>query len=137
LEKEEWNDHDPKILHRIARGIQSALNYLHTRKPAILHRDLKPSNVLLDECLHPKLSDFGLSRTLPISLDTADRPERPEERGVKKRSLTMHVGTLGFMAPEIRTGDKIPRESFNGNDVFERELCGNEVLAKYGKPADM
>jgi serine/threonine protein kinase len=94
------------VLSCLSRGLQSALNYLHSRTPAILHRDLKPSNVLLDDNMHPKLSDFGLSRALP---SFTDMPERSELQHVtKKRCLTMHVGTLGFMARTLALTDPNP-----------------------------
>lgn len=36
------------------------MSYLHKQK--IVHRDLKPSNILINEYLHPIISDFGISK---------------------------------------------------------------------------
>lgn len=51
-----WNKTKKLI---IVYGIAHSMFYLHSKE--ILHRDLKPSNILLDDDLHPKLTDFGLS----------------------------------------------------------------------------
>ena len=42
--------------------ISLAIEYMHTRNQQILHRDIKSSNVILDDTLHCKLCDFGMSK---------------------------------------------------------------------------
>jgi serine/threonine protein kinase len=46
--------------YQIIKGICAGLHYLHQN--CIVHLDLKPSNILLDDCMVPKIADFGLSR---------------------------------------------------------------------------
>ncbi len=67
---------------RILCEVCQALLYLHTLDSPIIHRDLKPQNVLLDEHLHVKLCDFGLSK--PIT-----------------NSMTSGVGTFEYCSPEV------------------------------------
>ena len=53
--------------YKIIRGIAQGIQYLHEHsRLKVIHRDLKPSNVLLDENMNPKISDFGLARTVEI-----------------------------------------------------------------------
>ncbi|GLE05369.1 hypothetical protein PINS_up014382 [Pythium insidiosum] len=68
---------------RIAVHVLEALTYLHSLQPQVLHRDLKSRNILLTSTLEAKLIDFGVSR----------------ERG--EQTLTIGVGTLRWMAPEV------------------------------------
>lgn len=45
----------------MALDVAQGMAWLHASKPQIIHRDLKPSNLLIDENLHVKVCDFGLS----------------------------------------------------------------------------
>ncbi|GJN04748.1 hypothetical protein PR202_ga22320 [Eleusine coracana subsp. coracana] len=47
---------------QIIKGICDGLHYLHKEK-GIIHMDIKPANVLFDNCMVPKIIDFGLSRS--------------------------------------------------------------------------
>ncbi|MFI6316838.1 protein kinase [Nonomuraea sp. NPDC050556] len=55
-------------LHRLAIGVATALTAVH--EAGVIHRDLKPDNVLLGPD-GPRVIDFGIARTLEMSLTPA------------------------------------------------------------------
>lgn len=81
---------------QIALGTARALAYLHHDcKPPILHLNIKSTNILLDENYEPRLSDYGLSKLLPM---------------FDNYGLTKFHNAVGYIAPELaessRASDK-------------------------------
>lgn len=70
LEKNRKGKRDPKfddtIKLIISYGVAVSMAYLHSQNR--IHRDLKPGNVLLDEHLHPFLTDFGTAKQIDSSI---------------------------------------------------------------------
>lgn len=67
-----------------AKQLCDVLEYLHTRKPAIIYRDMKPSNIMLKPDGSVMLIDFGIAREF-------------KEHNVEDTSC---LGTRGYAAPE-------------------------------------
>ena len=88
-----------------------AVDYLHQYKPQpIILRDLKPANILFDDKgineIFFKLCDFGLAKFH------------------NDESHTRMVGTMKYMAPEVREGKHYNTKS----DVYSLAKIGYELL---------
>jgi mitogen-activated protein kinase 1/3 len=96
---------EPVHINTVLYNFLLGLRYIHSA--GILHRDLKPANVLVNQDCSVKICDFGLARAA-FGEDTAEHEETPaseEERpGAaprRPRSLTGHVVTRWYRAPEL------------------------------------
>ena len=74
----------------IAVAVARGLAYAHQHD--IVHRDVKPQNVLLAEDGEPKVTDFGIARSLDVE-------------GVTQSGTV--VGTSNYIAPEQATGQPV------------------------------
>jgi eukaryotic-like serine/threonine-protein kinase len=103
------------LTRQVARGLAFAHEH------GIVHRDVKPQNVLLDEEGSPKVTDFGIARSLDPQegltqtgtlLGTSDyiAPEQASGRRVDERSDQYALGVLLY---ELLTGEvPYPAETF-------------------------
>ncbi|XP_056163271.1 L-type lectin-domain containing receptor kinase IX.1-like [Syzygium oleosum] len=98
-----------EMRHRIARGLASALLYLHEfGNQCVLHRNIKSSNVMLDTEFNAKLRDFGLARLVDHD---------------KGSQITVLAGARGYMAPECLITGKATKES----DVYSFGVVALEI----------
>lgn len=71
--------------YAIGLELLNILDYLHSRRPAIIYQDLKPANIMMTPAGHIKLIDFGTA----LIRDHSDEVKRL-------------AGTVGYGAPEQR-----------------------------------
>ncbi|KAG6778905.1 hypothetical protein POTOM_015268 [Populus tomentosa] len=113
---------DFQTRRNIIMDVAKGLAYLHEEcRQRIVHLDIKPQNILLDENLHAKISDFGLSKLI-------DRDQ--------SQVVTTMRGTPGYLAPELFSSvitEKADVYSF-GIVVME-VVCGKKNLDR-SQPAE-
>jgi eukaryotic-like serine/threonine-protein kinase len=95
---------------RYGLQIAGALDFAHKR--GLVHRDVKPQNVLLTEEGEPKVTDFGIARSVDVQsvtqsgtvLGTSDyiAPEQAKGEQVDQRT---DIYSLGVMLYELLTGE--------------------------------
>src|SRR5204862_1920525 len=102
------------LAHRLAQGLPAPREAAElTRKVAeavayapvegVIHRDLKPANILIDKNGQPRLTDFGLAKSLqgePGASATGDRASAHGELTATGQIL----GTPSYMPPEQASG---------------------------------
>ncbi|KAG9020387.1 hypothetical protein FRB95_004300 [Tulasnella sp. JGI-2019a] len=69
LNREQRDELDPRAIfyrtfneYDVIAGIVDGITYLYANN--IIHGDLKAANILLDDVLHPKICDFGLTKVI-------------------------------------------------------------------------
>eukprot|EP01099_Mayorella_cantabrigiensis_P004755 TRINITY_DN362_c0_g1_i1.p1 TRINITY_DN362_c0_g1~~TRINITY_DN362_c0_g1_i1.p1 ORF type:complete len:531 (-),score=125.59 TRINITY_DN362_c0_g1_i1:95-1606(-) len=108
--------HDPKNNISMFRRLQMVrdtvlgMNWLHCSQPLIIHRDLKPANLLLDDNLHVRVCDFGLSAV-----------KEPQDKLQDKDGIR---GTPLWMAPEVLQGKQLDEKT----DVYSFAICLWEIV---------
>ena len=86
----------------IGAAVCDALNYLGTRKPAVIHRDIKPGNVRITPQGEIFLVDFGLVKTMQGSQATTTGARAmtpgfspPEQYGTARTDQRSDIFSLG------------------------------------------
>ncbi|XP_076781208.1 ankyrin repeat and protein kinase domain-containing protein 1 isoform X2 [Arvicanthis niloticus] len=101
---------------RIIHETSLAMNFLHSIKPPLLHLDLKPGNILLDNNMHVKISDFGLSKWMEQST---------QKQSIERSALR---GTLSYIPPEMfLENNKTPGPEY---DVYSFGIVIWEILTQ-------
>ncbi len=110
---------------------QSALGVAALHEAGIIHRDLKPANILLDQRLHPKVTDFGFARLIDQSTQLTNQGQAlgtpyymaPEQMdSVADIGQAADVYALGIILYRALAGGRLPFEAKNLLELFELML---------------
>ncbi|KAL2925025.1 hypothetical protein RDABS01_007670 [Bienertia sinuspersici] len=110
---------------QIAIDAAQGLDYLHSGcNPSIVHRDMKTSNILLDENLHAKISDFGISKVFSAEC-------------TESAVTTNVVGTHGYLDPEYYSTQRLHKKSdvYSFGVVLLELITGlPSIITRSGEP---
>ncbi|MGF1580203.1 MAG: protein kinase [Gemmataceae bacterium] len=113
----------PREVARTMQKLADAMDFAH--KKNIIHRDLKPANVLLTQDNEPKITDFGLAKSLDDDsgqtgtgaiLGTPSYMSPEQAKGLTKSiGPAADIYSLGAMFYDMLTG----RPPFRGQTVLD------------------
>ena len=118
---------------QMAVDVGSAMEYLHSLKPAIIHRDLKSHNILRTMDGKLKVCDFGLVNVKNAQAGTPAymAPELLENKHFNK---SVDVYAFGVLLNELFTGE-IPFYGIDIQTIRERCVSGERPhMPSYGIP---
>ncbi|XP_016987429.1 serine/threonine-protein kinase pelle [Drosophila rhopaloa] len=144
----------------ISVGTARGIYFLHTaRNIPLIHGDIKPANILLDQCLQPKIGDFGLVREGPKSINAVMQVKKkfgtrvylpPEFRNSNQLSTGVDVYSYGIVLLEVFTGrqvtDRLPKNDLKQDLLVyvkqhskhnRVELLDKHVATPMGEELDM
>lgn len=133
---------EPTRAARYVKTIAEAIHYAH--RQGVLHRDLKPSNVLIDQLDQPRITDFGLAKSLAtdarltLSGQTLGTPQYipPEQASIHhgQAGPWSDVYSIGGILYHLVTG----RPPFVGGqvgDVLQQVLQSEPVAPRVLNPS--
>jgi len=115
---------------RMARDAALGMNWLHCSNPVFIHRDLKSSNLLVDDNMHVKVCDFGLSQLIPRDKKVKDKQNAkgtplwmaPEVMMFQEFNEKCDVYSFGIVLWEILTREE-PFAQYQSFDKFKEAVC--------------
>jgi len=96
--------------------IEAAEGLLEAERLQIVHRDVKPENILLDHAARVKVADFGISRSITMSVELT--------------ATQAVIGTPLYMSPEQCRAEKVDHRSdmYSLGATFCHLLAGKRPL---------
>lgn len=109
--------------------VLSALEYLHSHKPAIIHRDIKPQNIIITPQGLAMLVDFGISKIYDPNASTTSGAKAvtpgfasPEQYGTGRTDPRSDIYSLAATLYYMTTGKPPP-------DALDRLVHGTALPA--------
>ncbi|TWT88026.1 serine/threonine-protein kinase [Neorhodopirellula pilleata] len=88
---------EPDPAARLARDVAVAIGYAHRQR--LIHRDVKPANILIDRHGQPRITDFGVCKSLTAQSELT--------------AVGQLIGTPHYMPPEQAGGSSSSSEVAN------------------------
>ena len=106
------------------------MNFLHNEgKSTILHLDIKADNVLIDNDVHARLTDFGLSEMKTVSTLSMTQTTRRSDGSSEQK------GTLLYISPEHLANPRY--KATKKTDVYAFGILAWQILADLNPYEDM
>ena len=132
----------PRRAAEIARDVASAIAHAHGAE--IIHRDLKPANILIDTHGAPRVTDFGVCKSLRAGSDLTSSGELigtphympPEQAGGKQQTVSpaSDVYSLGAVLYATLTG-RPPFQAATPLEVVSQVLSQEPVPPRRLNPS--